>query len=69
MQKSACISLVTVSEILWDIIRFMAFGCDTSLMFLSVNVTQSEHERPVPMATQNGALADHHDNEEWSCYC
>lgn len=27
-------------------------------------MTQSEHERPVPMVTQDEALADHHDNKE-----
>jgi len=41
---------------------FMSFCCNTSPPFLMGNVTQCEHERPVPMVTENEALADHHDN-------
>ncbi len=69
-QKSASVSLVPRTEITWDIM-FTSVCCSSSLLFLLASVTQSEHKRPVPMATRNGALADHHDNKERShdsCY-
>lgn len=43
----------------------------TTRLFCSRWRTSLEQERPVPMATHNGALADHHDNDEQSqgiCY-